>query len=60
MIDDIRKLRQAHRAADDSLFAQQNRVRAKTQQLAALKRLGSAFAEEAASVERDIGRVSRR
>src|SRR5690242_18591598 len=58
MIDDIRKLRGAHRAADDSLFAQQNRVRAKEQQLAALKRQGSAFAEQAAAVERELGALN--
>src|SRR5690349_17537615 len=58
MIDDIRKLREAHRAADDTLFAQQNRVRTKEQQLAALKRQGSAFAEQAAALEREIGALS--
>ena len=42
MIDDIRKLREAHRAADDTLFAQQNRVRTKEQQLAALKEQNAA------------------
>ncbi len=54
MNDDIRRIRDAHRAADDSLFAQQNRVRTKEQQLAALKRLGKPFAEQAAAVERDL------
>jgi hypothetical protein len=58
MIDDIRKLRDARRTADDTLFAQQNRVRAKEQQLAALKRQGRAFAEQAAAVEREIGALN--
>lgn len=58
MIDEIRKVREAHRAADDSLFAQQNRVRAKEQQLAALKRQGKTFAEQAARVEREIAALN--
>jgi hypothetical protein len=58
VIDQIRKVRQAHRAADDSLFARQNRVRAKEQQLAALKRQGKAFAEQADLVEREIAALN--
>ena len=54
MIDEISKVRAAHRAADDSLFAQQNRVRVKEQQLAALRRQGDTFAEQAAVVERQL------
>jgi hypothetical protein len=41
MIDDIRKIREAHRAADEAVFAQQNRVRTKELQLAALRRQGA-------------------
>ncbi len=54
MNDEIRNVRDAYHAADDSLFAQQNRVRTKEQQLAALKRLGRPFAEQAAIVEREL------
>src|ERR1051325_8505063 len=54
MIDDIKKVREAYRAADDSVFAQQNRVRTRERQLAALERLGPRFAEQADRVRRDI------
>lgn len=54
MIDEIRKLRESVRAADDALFAQQNRVRTRETQLAALRRQGPAFAEQAAALERDL------
>jgi len=54
MIDEIKKVREAHRAADDSLFAQQNRVRAKERELVVLKRLGPKFAEQAGRLRREI------
>ena len=54
MIDEIRKLRESQRAVDDELFAQQNRVRARELQLAALRRQGPAFAEQAAALARDL------
>ena len=54
MTDEIRKLRGSVRAADDALFAQQNRVRTRESQLAALRRQGPAFAEQAAALERDL------
>src|SRR5687768_11060285 len=58
MLDEIRKTREAHRAADEAVFAQQNRVRAKELQLAALKRQGGRFAEQAAALEREIARLN--
>lgn len=58
MIDQIRKVRQAHRAVDDSLFARQNRVRAKERQLAAVRRRGKAGADQAAVLERDIAALN--
>lgn len=58
MIDEIRKVRQAHRAVDESLFARQNRVRAKERQLAAVKRRGKAGAEEAGALEREIAALN--
>jgi hypothetical protein len=57
MLDEIRKLRDAHRAADDGVFALQNRVRTKELQLAALRRQGGRFAEQAAALEREIARL---
>ena len=53
-IDEIRKLRESVRAADDALFAQQNRARTRESQLMALRRQGPAFAEQAAALERDL------
>jgi hypothetical protein len=58
VIDEIRKVREAVRAADDALFAQQNRVRTKEFQLAALLRQGRPFAEQAAALERDIAQLN--
>lgn len=58
MIDEIRKVREAHRAADEALFALQNRVRAKEVQLAALRRQGRRFAEQADALEREIDRLN--
>ncbi|MCA9498225.1 MAG: hypothetical protein KC588_03425 [Nitrospira sp.] len=57
VIDRIRKVRKAARAADDTLFAEQNRLRTKELQLAALLRQGRPFAEQAAAVKRDIARL---
>src|SRR5215216_5803424 len=54
MIDEIRKIRQARQAADESLFAQQNRLRAKEAQLAQARRRGKAGAEQVAVTEREI------
>ncbi|MGZ8265410.1 MAG: hypothetical protein ACXWUI_14835, partial [Burkholderiales bacterium] len=54
VIAEIRKVRESVRAADDALFAQQNRVRTRELQLAALRRQGPAFAEQAAALERDL------
>lgn len=54
MIDEIRKVREAHRAADDAVFVQQNRVRTKEQQLVALRRQGARFAEQVARLEQEI------
>jgi hypothetical protein len=58
MIDEIRKVREAHRAADSALFGLQNRVRTKERQLAALRRLGRRFAEQTDALEREIGRLN--
>lgn len=58
MIDEIRKLREAHRAADDALFALQNRVRTKERQLAVLRRQGRRFAGHADALDREIGRLN--
>lgn len=58
MIEEIRKIREAHRAADEALFALQNRVRTKELQLAGLRRQGPRFAEQAAALEREIGRLN--
>jgi len=58
LLDDIRKVRESIRAADDALFAQQNRVRTRELQLAALRRQGTAFAEQAAALERDIAQLN--
>jgi hypothetical protein len=58
MIDEIRKIRESVRVADDALFAQQNRVRSRELQLAALRRQGPAFAEQAAALERDLTRLN--
>ena len=54
MIDEIRKVRQARRASDDTLFAQQNRLRAADAQLAQARRLGKAGAGQVAAAERQI------
>ena len=54
MIDEIKKIREARHAADESLFAQQNRMRAKEYQLARARRLGKAGAEQVAGIEREI------
>jgi hypothetical protein len=58
LIGEIKKVREAVRAADDTVFAQQNRVRSKEQLLARLRRLGRPFAEQAAALERDIARLN--
>lgn len=58
VFDEIRKVRGSVRAADDALFAQQNRVRTRELQLAALRRQGPAFAEQAAALERDIAQLN--
>jgi hypothetical protein len=54
VLDQIRKLREAQRSADETLFAQQNRARTKAQQLAGAKRRGAAGADEAAVLEREL------
>ncbi len=54
IIEEIRKAREAVRAADDAVFAQQNRVRTRELQLAALRRQGPRFAEQVAALERDL------
>jgi hypothetical protein len=54
VLDQIRRLREAQRSADETLFAQQNRARAKAQQLAGAKRRGAAGADEAAVLEREL------
>jgi hypothetical protein len=54
VIDQIKKVREAHRAADESLSAQQNRLRAKEAQLARARRLGKAGAGQVAATEREI------
>src|SRR6185436_13143891 len=54
MIDEIRKIRQARQAADELLFTQQNRLRAKQAQLARARRRGKAGAGEVAATEREI------
>jgi hypothetical protein len=58
MIDEIRKARESVRAADDALFAEQNRVRSRELQLAALRRQGPAFVEQIAALERDLARLN--
>lgn len=54
MIDEIQKIRQARRAADASLFAEQNRLRALQAQLAQARRRGKAGADEVAAAESEI------
>ncbi|HET9767745.1 MAG TPA: hypothetical protein VFS60_12900 [Thermoanaerobaculia bacterium] len=54
MTEQIKKLRLARRAVDESLFAQQNRLRAKEAQLASARRLGEAGRQQAAVLEREI------
>ena len=58
LVDEIRKVRESIHAADDALFAQQNRVRTRELQLAALRRQGTAFAAQAAALERDIAQLN--
>jgi hypothetical protein len=54
MIDEIQKIRQARRAADESLFAEQNRLRALEARLAQARRRGKAGADEVAAAESEI------
>lgn len=54
MTDEIRKIRQARRAADESLFTGQNRLRALEAQLAQARRRGKAGAQETADAESEI------
>ncbi|MGH9372333.1 MAG: hypothetical protein ACRD15_12450, partial [Vicinamibacterales bacterium] len=54
MIDDIRRARQAGRVASDSLFTQQNRLRAKDVQIARVRRRGKEGVEEATALEREM------
>ena len=58
MIEEIRKTREGRRAADESLYALQNRLRAKQDQLARAMRLGKAGARLAAEAEREIAALS--
>jgi hypothetical protein len=54
MVDDIKKAREAFRAADDALYTNQNRLRAKETQLADARRAGKDGAQRAAALEREI------
>jgi hypothetical protein len=54
MQETIKKIRAARRAADESLFAQQNRLRAKEVELARARRLGKAGAGQVAAIEREM------
>jgi hypothetical protein len=55
--DEIRKLRESVRAADDEVFAQQNRARTREQQLATLRRQGPAFTEQVVKLERELAKL---
>ena len=54
MTEEIKKARQALRAADETLYANQNRVRAKEAELISTRRLGREGAQRAAGLEREI------
>ncbi|HEX8775479.1 MAG TPA: hypothetical protein VF735_18060 [Pyrinomonadaceae bacterium] len=54
MHDQIKRARQAWRAADESLYGNQNRLRAKEAQLLDAKRLGKEGTQRAEGLEREI------
>ena len=54
MADQIKEVRQALQAADESLFTSQNRLRAAESELINTRRLGTEGAQRAAGLERDI------
>ena len=54
MTDEIKKAREAFRAADESLYRDQNRLRAKEAQLVNAKRLGKEGTQRADALEREI------
>jgi hypothetical protein len=54
MVDQIKKVRQAFRAADESLYTNQNRLRAKEAQLINARRLGKEGTQKAEVLEREI------
>lgn len=59
MIDEIKKAGEAMRAAEESLYASQNRLRAKQSALTNANRLGTAGSDNAAILEREIGELTK-
>lgn len=54
MTDQIKKARQAFRAADENLYSDQNRLRDMEAQLVSARRLGKGGVQKAAGLEREI------
>src|SRR5687767_9957484 len=58
MIDEIKKAREAMRSAEDSLYANQNRLRMKQSALINANRLGEEGSERAAQLQREIAELN--
>ena len=58
MIDEIKKAREVMRAAEESLYANQNRLRTKQSALINANRLGNEGSETAATLEREIAELN--